>query len=144
MAATTTAVDPAARIRVAGTALTALSGCLLLALVDPSRTAIAPPCPWLLLTGRWCPGCGGLRAGHALLTGDVRTALGFNALVALALPLLAAAWAVWALRTWTSLKLPLPELRRMPPAVWTALGILVAAFWVLRNLPVAPFDRLAP
>lgn len=35
-------------------------------------------CPYRLLTGGWCPGCGGTRALKALIRGDVRDSLAMN------------------------------------------------------------------
>lgn len=129
---------------VTATGLAALSGCLLLALVDPRQSTVAPPCPWLLVTGRWCPGCGGLRAVASLLRGDVAAALGWNPLVVVVLPPLALVWLFWALRTLTRLRPPLPDVTRLRPAAWTALGLAVGAFWVLRNVALPPFSALAP
>lgn len=39
-----------------------------------------PLCPFKLLTGLPCPGCGGIRAAEALLQGDVLNALYINPL----------------------------------------------------------------
>lgn len=39
-------------------------------------------------TGLLCPGCGGQRAVHALLQGNVKEALAFNGMILLFLPLL--------------------------------------------------------
>src|SRR6476659_8424836 len=46
---------------------------------DPDQPGAWPRCPFLALTGVPCPGCGGLRAVHDLLTGDVVAALSSNA-----------------------------------------------------------------
>jgi Protein of unknown function (DUF2752) len=52
---------------------------LLLAAFDPGSTWWFPSCPLRALTGWLCPFCGTLRAAHALLHGDLRTALALNA-----------------------------------------------------------------
>ena len=52
----------------------------LLCFFDPSTSAIFPPCPTNALTKLHCPGCGTLRAMHALLHGDVKEALSQNIL----------------------------------------------------------------
>jgi len=66
------------------------------AAVDPADPgAPYPDCPVLALTGVPCPGCGGLRALHALTRGDVPAALALNPLVLLALPLAVVGLAVW-------------------------------------------------
>lgn len=101
-----------------------------LAVVDPERSAFIPRCPWLMLTGLYCPGCGTLRALHRLLTGDPAAMLHLNLLlvvVLLAVPLV-------ALR---------PQVLRSP-RLSRGIVAVVLSFWVLRNVPVAPFTRLAP
>lgn len=117
----------------------AASACLLLALVDPQTPGRYPTCPFLALTGRWCPGCGALRGTAALLRGDVVAMAGFNPMLVLAVPFLAYSWAAWAL---PRLGLPGPPALRVPAAgIWSLL-VAVLAFWVLRNLPA--FAVLAP
>jgi hypothetical protein len=72
-------------------ALLVLAG--LLHVRDPHRSGSWGVCPWLLLTGTWCPGCGGLRAVHDLTDGDLRAAASSNLLLVASLPLVALAWA---------------------------------------------------
>lgn len=109
-----------------------------IAVVDPSTPGRYPVCPLHALTGIWCPGCGSLRATHALLRGDVVAALGYNALLVLLAPPLAVVVgrAVWRSRT-RSRALTGPR-----PAVLGGLVAVVLAFAVLRNLPVGA--ALAP
>lgn len=114
-------------------AVVAGAACLTIALVDPSEPGRYPTCPFLALTGRWCPGCGTLRGLHHLLRGDVGAALGFNVLMVAAVPLLLWGWVAWvvpALRGPASFQLARPVL------------VVVLAFWLARNLPW--FDWLAP
>lgn len=54
-------------------------------LFDPVTTWFYPPCVFNLLTGLLCPGCGGTRALHALLHGDVAAAFAFNPLLFVAM-----------------------------------------------------------
>ena len=85
--------------------LAALSGAALgagaltyIGLVDPHRPgSLFPPCPFRLLTGWYCPGCGGLRMTHDLLHGDLPAAVNDNAYLLIGLPVLAAWW-VWRRR----------------------------------------------
>jgi hypothetical protein len=67
----------------------AAAGFLYLYFVDPSTSPFAPPCLFTALFGTHCPGCGSLRALHALAHGDLRVALGFNAPLVWVLPLAA-------------------------------------------------------
>ena len=109
------------------------------AAVDPSRGGAYPLCPSRIVLGLDCPACGGLRGTHDLLGGDVAAALDHNLLLPLWLAVAAAAIAVWSL----------PLAGRRAPAVrpprWMVLGVAasVAAFTVLRNLPVAGLEFLA-
>ncbi|MDE0573189.1 DUF2752 domain-containing protein [Demequina sp. B12] len=106
---------------------------------DPYAPGHFPGCMWLALTGMWCPGCGGLRATHELAHGDVWAALALNPVVVVViLPLLATLIVLWWVAAWRGTALP-----RIP--LWLAVGlpVLLAVFWVLRNIPVLqPF--LAP
>jgi len=68
-------------------------------LVDPNQPGHYPVCPFLRITGWWCPGCGGLRCVHALTRGDLRTALHDNVLVLAACTAAVLAWLHWTLRS---------------------------------------------
>ena len=107
------------------------------ALLSPEEPGNYPTCPFHAVTGWWCPGCGSLRAVHALTSGDVATAVDRNVLLVLAVPVLVLAWAAWVRRTVTG------RSRRPVPAAagWTLL-VTGLAFWVLRNVPAGSW--LAP
>ncbi|HZE66405.1 MAG TPA: DUF2752 domain-containing protein [Sporichthyaceae bacterium] len=109
-----------------------------LAVRNPEQPGHYPVCPFHAMTGLWCPGCGSLRALHALTHGDLATAMQRNILAVLAVPFLAMAWVAWLGRT-----LGRPRSTRVaPPAVLWGLLVLIVAFGVVRNLPGA--DWLAP
>lgn len=55
---------------------------------NPSTTALFPKCPFLMLTGFRCPGCGSQRAVHSLLHLDFTQAFSYNALLVLSLPVI--------------------------------------------------------
>jgi Protein of unknown function (DUF2752) len=114
-----------------------LSGCVALAIVDPTHGPTI--CPFKAVTGLDCPGCGGTRAAHKLLTGHVFAALSYNALAVVLLPFLA--WGLFAslVRSMGGPTLPVAGLNRR----WATVGFaIVIAFTVLRNLPIAPFSWL--
>jgi hypothetical protein len=119
----------------AGAAL--LVGCAVVGIVDPTRGPTI--CPFKLATGLDCPGCGGTRAAHDLVRGDLLGALDQNVLAVLAIPLI-----LWGLFAWLTSSLGGPELRTWTPSTrWTIVAVVVlVAFWVVRNLSFAPFDWL--
>ncbi len=63
---------------------------LYLYFVDPMTSRFVPPCLFTAIFGVRCPGCGSLRALHALAHGDLKAALEFNAPLVYSLPLAAA------------------------------------------------------
>lgn len=65
---------------------------------DPAKYPIAPKCPFKLLTGWDCPGCGFQRAAHALLHGRLAEAWAYNRFLIYAVPwLLAVMLTEWGL-----------------------------------------------
>ena len=105
---------------------------------NPSTHGFYPVCLFHKLTGLNCPGCGATRACHALLHGDLTTALRDNALFVL-LPVAGLLRGGW---------LAVVRWRREPSGalvsgnwVW-ALLFIALVFSVLRNLPA--FSFLSP
>jgi hypothetical protein len=115
-----------------------LAAVAVLAAVDPEVPGRYPVCPTYALTGLYCPGCGGLRAAHALTQGDLGLALRRNPLVVLAVPV-----AVWAYLAWVRRRALGRTARRLPSvALGWGVGALVMVWVVLRNVPA--FAWLAP
>lgn len=98
-----------------------------------------PVCPTKALLGIDCPGCGSLRMLYSLMHGDVAAAARFNALGLVAVVLL-----VWAYFAWTSARVGGRRLRSWQHQRWAPLitMALVLAWFVVRNIPVAPFTAL--
>jgi len=116
-------------------------GAVLLEVFDPATSGIFPPCPLRYLTGWYCPGCGSLRAIHQLLHGNLRAAWALNPLTVILLPFLTYGLASLALLELCGRGLPQPFLR----AGWIrALCAVIILFGIARNLPMHPFDLLAP
>lgn len=126
-----------------GTALAAGAAVAFVGAVDPNEPGHYPACPFLMLTGLYCPGCGGLRTVYALVHGDPVTALGLNPFVALMIPVLVVLWGRWTLRAWSGGESGgAPAGKSIHPAyVWLLLALMVV-FWIVRNLPFGEF--LAP
>ena len=89
-------------------------------------------CPSAAL-GVYCPGCGGLRAVNDLSHGDLAAAASSNLAFIIALPLIVAGLAVWAVSRWRGRPLRVPA-RAVAPVAYASLALL-AVFTVLRNLP---------
>lgn len=107
---------------------------------DPNAGGVFPGCPLREATGWDCPGCGGLRATHALTRGDLAGALDHNVVIVALLPALVALWGIWLLRS-LGVRIPRPPQPKAP--VWWALGALLLAFTVIRNIGgVALFEYL--
>lgn len=133
--------DPAGRARLGGLlagGLVTAAATLLVAVVDPNQPGHYPLCPFRALTGLACPGCGGLRAVHALTHGHLSEAFGHNPLVLLALPLAVGGWAVAVRRAWQGRAVGW----RPGPVLLTAVVVLVLGFAIVRNLPGV--DLLGP
>jgi hypothetical protein len=116
----------------------ALAATTYVGLVDPNQSGHYPTCPFLFITGYYCPGCGSLRAVHALTHGDLRAAVGLNVLTVAGIVIATVVWGQWVLRQWRGQ----PRTRVAPGwSLYLALGVVVV-FWIVRNLTVG--EALAP
>ena len=116
--------------------IAALGTMALLFAFDPATTAFFPSCPFRLLTGWSCPGCGTLRAAHALLHGHFGVALHHN-------PFVLAVGLVFASAT-TIDRVPGRRARSAvsrltSPSALLVLAIAATVFAVARNLPAHSF-----
>lgn len=138
-----TAPYPLRQRSVSHIGVAALGGCgiAVLYVFDPRVPGNYPVCPFLSLTGCYCPGCGTLRALYQLLHGNIVLAFGHNPLTVLALPFIVYSFATSSLRAF---HLPAPRQAFVHPRWVWALLVGVVLFWALRNVPVAPFTVLAP
>lgn len=100
-------------------------------------------CPLNAATGLYCPGCGNTRALHSLVHLDLAGMLNYNLLFPFVFSILA-----WLLAgEYFNLLLGrrifwLPK--RIPVILLILLCLVVAAFTILRNVPIYPFTILAP
>ncbi len=100
---------------------------------DPHQQGAWGLCPFKLLTGWDCPGCGGLRAVNDLTHGNVGAAAGSNLFFVASLPVLVVLWAWWLWRTWTGRPVRPPWLAVKP--LVTAYFAVLLVFTVVRNTP---------
>jgi Protein of unknown function (DUF2752) len=122
-----------------GVAAAAGAATVFVSAVDPNEPGHYPTCPFLMLTGLYCPGCGGLRTVYALAHGDPVTALGLNPFVVVLVPVLVALWGRWVLRSWRGASFNGKSIHTA--YIWIFLALMIA-FWVARNVPFGEF--LAP
>ncbi|MFC7451309.1 DUF2752 domain-containing protein [Rhodococcus daqingensis] len=106
----------------------------LLYLRDPHRAGAYGFCPFHVVTGWWCPGCGGLRAVNDLVHGDLVASVSSNVLILPLVVVLAVAWVRWVRRRWGGVEDRMIVLGRPATA---AILVLLAVFTVVRNTPWA-------
>jgi len=106
------------------------------------QASLLPSCFLHKLTGLHCVGCGNTRTAYALLSGDVWGAVQQNAFTVLALPFLA--WG--GIRLWRGWMNPdkRKSLGWWKPVHSYLLVAAIFAFGILRNVPMKPFNWLAP
>jgi hypothetical protein len=113
-----------------------ISGAVYVFWYEPGKTGFFPLCPFRLLTGLACPGCGTTRALHQLLHGHVEAAFMLNPLFLIALPFLALA----LLRhTKFAFAGELPRPNALPARYIYLVFVVVLTFWIFRNTPFYPF-----
>ena len=111
--------------------LAVLVGGFILFHFTPGDTFLYPRCTLFAVTGLQCPGCGGLRATHSLLHGQMRAAFQFNPLVFVLLPLLLGFLLGHSYQLVTGR--PVSHPFRHPAWIWTLLALCLL-FGVARNL----------
>ncbi len=117
-----------------------LGASVLLHARDPHEGGSYGFCPWLVLTGSYCPGCGGLRAVNDLTRGDLAAAASSNVLFVSTIPLILYFWVRWFADRWNGVRRVTDSRRAVR---WSlAAAAVVVSFWVVRNLGFAAW--LAP
>ncbi|VXC00441.1 DUF2752 domain-containing protein [Aeromicrobium sp. 9AM] len=109
-----------------------LGEAVLLHLHDPHDSGSYGYCPFLQLTGKPCPGCGGLRAVNDLTRGDFIGAASSNVLAVALVAGLAVAWLLWFARR---LRGKVDGMVTLSTNMgFVLIGVLVV-FGILRNTP---------
>ena len=113
-----------------------VAGSVCLFVLEPGKSTLLPVCPFRLLTGFTCPGCGSTRGMHQLLHGNFAAAFEFNPLLLLALPFLVFALLRYSYRVLSGQ--PIKHNSLAPKYIYTIFGV-VLFFWIFRNTPLYPF-----
>lgn len=100
-----------------------------LLLVAPASDDGPTLCPFALVTGIACPGCGMTRAAGNLIRGDLSLALAYHPLVILVMVQALAGWAWLILRRSDRVK---PVSTRITNAVLIGSGVSLIVVWLLR------------
>lgn len=103
---------------------------------DPHEKGSWGLCPFLLISGQPCPGCGGLRAVNDLTRGDWAAALSSNAMAVAFVLTLGVAWVVWVVRRARGRDVPLMKLGWRTAAV---AFVVVFSFAIFRLTPWGEF-----
>jgi len=109
-------------------------------IADPTTPGgVLPVCPTKALLGIDCPGCGSMRMLYSVMHGDMFAAVKFNAVALAALALLVVAYGAWTYARVTGRRISGWQHYR-----WSAVATLVVVtiWFVVRNLPFAPFTGL--
>ena len=113
-----------------GIAITLLVLIIIFFFYDPCNYSIFPKCPFLLLTGLQCPGCGSQRAIHSLLHLEVLKAFHYNALLVFTLPIIV----ILLLAEYYRCSRPnLCMMIHNKIYIWWYLAIIIL-WWITRNI----------
>jgi hypothetical protein len=110
-------------------------------LYNPSKYSFFPKCPFHTLTGFDCPGCGSQRAFYFLLHGRVLQAARQNVLFVASVPFLFIHFYYKAKTAITKQDYRWKVIYH--PLTPKIIFALVVVFWVVRNIPVSPFNYLS-
>lgn len=100
---------------------------------NPLEHVLFPKCPIKTITGLDCPGCGGQRATHFLLNGDLKHAFLENPMLFLLVPYLIVGFYLQLTPEPTDQELRLRRVLYGQNAL-IILGIILLMFTVLRNI----------
>ena len=109
--------------------------------VNPSDVDFLPKCPFYFFTGLYCPGCGSQRATHQLLNFNFLGVLQQNLLFVMGLFIVG-----YHLTILVSNNIYKKNIYNYlyHPKTPIVLLVFIISFWILRNIPLYPFNLLAP
>lgn len=113
-----------------------IAGALYLYIFEPGKSGFFPGCPFRLLTGFTCPGCGTTRALHQILHGHFDIAFTLNPLLLLAIPFFLFAFIRYSAIV---MRGGVPRPNALPAPYIYAIFFIILSFWIFRNTPFYPF-----
>lgn len=101
-----------------------------------------PSCPTKTFLGIYCPVCGSQRATHYLLHGDIYTALKYNPLFVILLPIIMLMLIQLAVQKFTYQQFRIPLFEKQ----WFILGLffILCIYFIIRNIPLDFLEFLRP
>lgn len=110
---------------------------------DENNKEFSSQCSFHQITGLQCPGCGGQRAFHFLLHGEILKSLRYNSLLWITIPILVYLYysivQAYGLNNKKYINHPFWGTRFV-----IIMFILLVVFFVIRNIPYYPFIYLSP
>jgi hypothetical protein len=113
-----------------------IAGAAYLFVFEPGKSGFFPPCPFRLLTGLTCPGCGSTRALHQILHGNFEAAFALNPLLMVGIPLMLFAFLRYSVIV---MRGGVPRPNALPAPYIYAMFFVILSFWIFRNTPFYPF-----
>ena len=120
------------RILIAVASFVAVTAIVLFFYIDPNVYPFFPKCPFLVITGFECPGCGSQRAIHQLLHFNISGAFSHNPLVVIYGPYIL----LGVYLEYLGGKNKFPKIQKFFFGKIAALVILIMimGFWIARNI----------
>lgn len=101
--------------------------------LNPESSKLFPKCPFRVLTGYECPGCGSQRAVHYLLNLEIKNAIQANALLVFSIPYILLLVLAELLKSKSNFFMHLHEILYSTKAIWVVF-IVIVVWWIGRNL----------
>ena len=120
------------KVAIAVIAILVVTAIIIFFYIDPSAYPFFPKCPFLVITGLECPGCGSQRAFHQLLHFNIVAAFHQNPLVVLFGPYIL----LGLYLEYFGGNKKLPQFKNVLFGKYAAISILVIiiGYWIARNI----------
>lgn len=109
--------------------------------INPNKVDFLPKCPFFVISGLYCPGCGSQRATHQLLNFNFLGVLKNNILYVFGIIIISYHFSILAIQKFSNKEVYNYIYHPKTPII---ILIFILLFWVLRNIPCYPFNLLAP